>query len=127
MLRRERLALSVPVREMARLERRAGRRSAFWKGAAFGATIGGIGRLGLALTTLKPAQCVDYVIIHPCDNVSTGVTAAFTGALGGGMLGGILGAIVRRDRWQGVSLEAVSLNNSGAKRGAVFILLAHSF
>ena len=36
MLRREALGLSVPVRDMVRLEQRSGRRSAFWTGADYG-------------------------------------------------------------------------------------------
>src|SRR5213080_3446131 len=54
MLRSEALALSVPVRDMVRLERRSGRRSAFWTGAGWGASIGGISGLGVGLILIKP-------------------------------------------------------------------------
>jgi len=57
MLRSEALALSVPVRDMVRLERRSGRRSAFWTGAGWGASIGGISGLGVGLILIKPAVC----------------------------------------------------------------------
>src|SRR5256885_7755597 len=87
MLRSEALALSVPVRDMVRLERRSGRRSAFWTGAGWGASIGGISGLGAGLILIKPAACTDPVR-HLCGK-------AGAGRVGG--LGGIGGRTARRD------------------------------
>ena len=126
MLRREALGLSVPVRHMVRLERRSGRRSAFWTGAGFGASIGGISGLGVGLTLIKPGVCTDPVR-HLCGKARAGVVGGLTGALGGALLGGILGAVLGRDRWQPVCLEAMRPNNAPSSQRPVLILACHSF
>jgi len=126
MLRREALGLSVPVHEMVRLERRSGRRSAFWTGASYGAWIGGISGVGVGLTFVRPAVCTDPVS-HLCGKAGAGVVGGLTGAVGGALLGGILGAVLGRDRWQPVSLEAMRLNIAPASRGPVLILVSHAF
>jgi hypothetical protein len=126
MLRREALGLSVPVRDMVRLERRSGRRSAFWTGAGYGAWIGGISGVGVGLTLIKPEVCTDPVR-HSCRKPVQGVIGGLTGALGGALLGGILGAVLGRDRWQPVRLEAMQLNSAPSSRGAVLILTCHAF
>ena len=126
MVRPEALGVSVPVRDMVRLERRSGRRSAFWTGAGFGASIGGISGLGLGLTVIKPAVCTDPVR-HLCGKAGAGVVGGLTGALGGALLGGILGAVLGRDRWQPVCLEAMRLNSASSSRGPVLILGCRSF
>jgi hypothetical protein len=76
MRRREALGLSVPVRYMLRLERRSGRRTAFWTGAGFGAAIGAVS--GLGLTFIKPAVCTDPVR-HLCGKARAGVVGGLTG------------------------------------------------
>ncbi len=126
MLRSEALALSVPVRDMVRLERRSGRRSAFWTGAGWGASIGGISGLGVGLILIKPAVCTDPVR-HLCGKAGAGVVGGLTGAFGGALLGGILGAVLGRDRWQPVCLEAMRLNSASSSRGPVLILACRSF
>ncbi len=120
MLRPEALGLSVPVRDMVRLERRSGRRSAFWTGAGWGASIGGISGLGVGLILIKPTVCTDPVR-HLCRKAGAGVVGGLTGALGGALLGGILGAVLGRDRWQPVCLEAMRLNSPASSRGPVLI------
>jgi hypothetical protein len=115
LLRREALGLSVPVRDMVRLERRAGRRTAFWTGAGFGASIGGISGLGVGLLLIRPAVCTDPVR-HLCRKASAGLVAGLTGALGGALVGGILGAVLGRDRWQPVRSEAMRLNSAPSIR-----------
>jgi len=126
MLRREAVGLLVPVHEMVRLERRSGRRSAFWTGAGYGASIGGISGVGVGLTLIKPAVCTDLVR-HLCRTAVQGVVGGLTGALGGALLGGILGAVLGRDRWQPVFLEAMRLNIAPSSPGPVLILVSHSF
>ena len=126
MLRPEALGLSVPVRDMVRLERRSGRRSAFWTGAGLGASIGGISGVGVGLTLIKPAVCTDPVS-HLCGKAGAGVVGGLTGALGGALLGGILGAVLGRDRWQPVCLEAMRVDSAPSSRDPVSILACHSF
>ena len=126
MLRREALGLSVPVRDMVRLEQRSGRRSAFWTGADYGAWIGGISGVGVGLTLIKPAVCTDPVR-HSCRKPVQGVVGGLTGALGGALLGGILGAVLGRDRWQPVCLEAMRLDSGPSSRSPVLIVACHSF
>src|SRR5438132_2918105 len=104
MLRSEALALSVPVRDMVRLERRSGRRSAFWTGAGWGASIGGISGLGVGLILIKPAVCTDPVR-HLCGKAGAGVVGGLTGEFGGALLVGILGAVCGRASGHTVCIE----------------------
>jgi hypothetical protein len=113
MLRREALGLSVPVRDMVRLERRSGRRTAFWTGAGFGASIGGISGLGVGLLFIRPAVCTDPVR-HLCRKASTGLVGGLTGAVGGALVGGVLGAVLGRDRWQPVRSAAMRLSSAAS-------------
>src|SRR5947208_16338538 len=110
MLRSEALALSVPVHDMVRLERRSGRRSAFWTGAGWGASIGGISGLGVGLILIKPAVCTDPVR-HLCGKSGAGVVGALTGGLGAALRGGTLGAVLGRVRGPPASPEALRLNS----------------
>jgi hypothetical protein len=97
----------LPVSDITRLEQFAGRRSAFWRGAAWGAAVGGTAGVVVGIALIKPVRC-GYV--SPCGKGGAIVAGGVGGAFYGALLGAIAGAIVRQDRWQPVLFDYLSVS-----------------
>src|SRR5262245_3254844 len=113
----------LAVHDIARLERHAGRKSAFWRGAAWGAVAGGTVGIVVGIAVIEPIRC-GYVT--PCGRGRPIVAGGGGGAFYGAVLGGIVGAIARRDRWQPVVLDHVSVRLFPMPQGRVAFLVSRS-
>jgi len=113
----------LAVHDIARLERHAGRKSAFWRGAAWGAVAGGTVGVVVGIAVIEPIRC-GYV--SPCGRGGAIVAGGAGGAFYGAVLGGIVGAIARQDRWQPVVLDHVSVGLFPVPQGRVAFLVSRS-
>ena len=55
--RTEGTPVSIALHDMAHVERYAGRKSAFWRGAGIGAAIGAVGGIVVGSVVLEPSSC----------------------------------------------------------------------
>jgi len=113
----------LAVHDVARLERQAGRKSAFWRGAAWGAVAGGTVGIVVGIAVIEPVRC-GY--IAPCGRGGAIVAGGASGAFYGAVLGGIVGAIARQDRWQSVLPDHVSVALFPMPQGRVALLVSRS-
>jgi hypothetical protein len=98
----------ISLHEITRLDRLAGRRSAFWTGAGIGAAVGGLLGVMLGASKIQAGNCD----VAGCGEHAGVAIGAIGGVVYGGLLGGITGAIIRRDRWEVVMLGGVSVGIS---------------
>ena len=121
--RTEGTPVSIALHDMAHVERYAGRKSAFWRGAGIGAAIGAVGGIVVGSVVLEPSSCDGWGFSFCIGNRSTLVqTTTLAGVLGGGLLGGVLGAVLRKDHWQSVSFDAPRLSIRPLPRGLLLVV-----